>query len=155
MVTYEFQYISAIKGDKWICIIEDDEEVLKVTVNGNYSGTLIKDKSKEFGFTTEDELLKPELEGLTMAMKEEDAITNFPIALKILFGNAIIDWDFDSNDNLILILADNVHLQTFATHLVYQLKNVVLFSKPLMIYLKQNAGGYLETPVNKFSLPKL
>lgn len=58
MSTYEFECVQSATGNKMQVKIDQIDEVLRVTIDGNYLGMLIMDLSK-LGYSTDDDALKP------------------------------------------------------------------------------------------------
>lgn len=147
MFTYEFDYIPIKVGQKMTAKFEQDDEIINVTVGDTYLGTMVEDTDSEFGFVTEDEPLLVELEGISMAYKEAVAIENLPAALHQLFGENLIGWGWTDDKDLKVIAHPDIDLVEFAGVIKDQIYDVVLFDKPLIVYLSK-AGSSDEQEIH-------
>lgn len=144
MHTSTFTYIPNKVGEPMSIRIDQDDEIYNVTIGDTYLGTMVKDDEAEFGWQTDDQLLKDELPDLSLALKEQAAIYNLPFALKDLYTENLIGWDWNEDDTLKLIAHPNVDLQEFAIAIREQIYDVVLFDKDLIIYLGQEGSNEVE-----------
>ncbi|WP_167293467.1 hypothetical protein [Pedobacter sp. SG908] len=124
--------------------IDQDDEIYNVTIGDTYLGTMVKDDNAEYGWQTEDQMLKDELPDLSLALKEQEAIYNLPFALKDLYTENIVDWDWSEDDSLNIIVHPDVDLQEFANTIRDQVYDVVLFDKDLIIHLHQEGNNEVE-----------
>jgi len=81
MFTYEFEYTSPRTGRLFSARLDQDQEVISVTIGNIYLGGMIEDAQSPFGFVTDDRLLQDELAYFTMTYKEALAIENLPMVL--------------------------------------------------------------------------
>lgn len=144
MFTYEFNYIPTKVGEKMTARIDQDDEIWNVTVGDTYLGTMVEDSDSEFGFTTEDEALQAELADFTLAYKEAIAVDNFPVALHDMYGENLIAWTWTDDKDLKIIAHPDTDLVDFAGVLRDQINEVVLFEKPLIVYLSKEGSGDVE-----------
>ena len=144
MFTYEFDYIPIKVGEKMIARVEQDDEVINVTIGDTYLGTMIEDSGSEYGFVTDDEPLQAELPDFSMAFKEALAVENLPAALHQIYGQNLIAWTWTDEKNLKLIAHPDVDLVDFAETIRDQIYDVVLFAKPLIVYLSKEGSGQVE-----------
>lgn len=144
MYIHGLRYISAVTNATIACEIKHTEEYLIISFNGKFIGTLTPQPSAEFGYVTENEFLKPELKSLSIAIKEDSAITMLPVQLKKIFGKDIVDWDFDEGDNIHINLSDEVNLERFESEIRKKISTLVSFSKPLIVFLKQSRITYVK-----------
>lgn len=144
MHTSKFTYTPTIVGEPMIVRIDQDDEFHHVTIGDTFLGTMVQDDEAEYGWKTDDELLKEELPDLAMALKEEKAIYNLPFALKDLFGQNIVNWDWNDDESLNLIAHQDVHLCEFASTIRDQVNEVVLFEKDLIIHLVKEGSSEVE-----------
>lgn len=148
MTTYDFTYKSIPDGELKTVTIDQDDEVLNITLDGVYLGSIVPDKSSEFGYNTENEALKPELESIAMALLEDEAMNNLPVALKEMYGENLIGWAWDGKD-LKLIAHPDADLVEFSGVIRDQIDEIVLFEQPLLIYLsKEGSGEVMVIQVN-------
>jgi len=149
MFTYEFDYTPIKVGEKMTAKFEQNDEIINVTVGDTYLGTMVEDSNSEYGFITEDELLQAELEGISMAYKEAVAIENLPAALHQLYGDNLIGWSWTDNKDLKVIAHPDTDLIEFAGVIKDQIYDVVLFDRPLIVYLsKEGSGDVQEIHIN-------
>lgn len=144
MFTYEFEYTSPLTGNLSPAKLEQDDEVINVTIGNNYLGKMVEDSSSPFGFVTDDQLLREELEYLSMAYKEALAIDNLPAALHQLFGQSLTGWTWTNDKDLKLIAHPDIDLPEFSHVIRDQINEVVLFDKPLTIFLSKEGSGDIE-----------
>lgn len=144
MHTSKFTYTPAKVGEPMIARIDRDDEFHHVTIGDTFIGTMVQNDNAEFGWQTDDELLKEELPDLSMALKEQAAIYNLPFALKDLFGENIVDWDWNDDESLNLIAHADIDLSEFSSTIRDQIYDVVLFDKDLIIYLGQEGSNEVE-----------
>lgn len=67
MTTYEFDCENSATGKMMHVMIQQDDEFLNTTIDGNYLGILVMDFS-ELGYSTDDEALKPLLADLVKCL---------------------------------------------------------------------------------------
>lgn len=144
MHTQTFTYIPIKVGEPMTVRIDQDDEFHHVTIGDTYLGTMIQDDNSEFGWETDDQLLKGELPDLSLALREEKAIYNLPFALKDLFPNDIIDWEWKDDQSLSLISHPETDIEEFASVIRDQINEVVLFEKAVIVYLKQEGNQSIE-----------
>lgn len=144
MHTSTFTYIPAKVGAPMLVTIDQDDEVLNVTIGETYLGSMVEDEKSPFGWHTDDPLLLEELPDLSMALKEEKAMYNMPYALKDLFGDSINEWDWEDDQNLKLIAHPDLDLAEFADAIRDQINEVVLFDKTMVINLSQEGNPEVE-----------
>lgn len=144
MHTSTFTYIPTKVGVPMIVTIDQDDEVLNVTIGDKYFGSMVEDENSPYGWETSDPLLLEELPDLSMALKEETAMGNLPYALKDLFGENIITWDWDDDQNLKLIAHPDLDLAEFADAIRDQINEIVLFDKTMVINLSQEGNLEVE-----------
>ena len=144
MHTSTFTYTPIKVGEPMLVRIDQDDEVYNVTIGDTYLGTMIKDDEAEFGWQTDDQLLRDELPDISMALKEQAAIYNLPFALKELYTENLIGWDWNENDSLKLIAHPETDLKEFADTIRDQIYDVVLFDKDLIIYLGKEGSAEIE-----------
>ncbi|MNI04036.1 hypothetical protein D3C87_755640 [compost metagenome] len=144
MHTSTFTYIPAKVGKQMLVTIDQDDEVLNVTIGDTYLGSMVEDKTSPFGWQTTDPLLLDELPDLSMALKEEKAMANLPHALKDKFGQNVISWDWTDDQNLTLIAHPGLDLAEFADAIRDQINEIVLFDKTMVINLTQEGNSEVE-----------
>jgi len=144
MHTSTFTYTPIKVGEPMLVRIDQDDEVYNVTIGDAYLGTMVKDDDAEFGWQTDDDLLRDELPDLSMALKEQAAIYNLPFALKEMYPNDLLGWDWNEDDSLKLIAHPDVNLSEFASVIRDQVYDVVLFDKDLIIYLGKEGSEQIE-----------
>ncbi|GGG97221.1 hypothetical protein GCM10007422_08930 [Pedobacter zeae] len=118
--------------------IDQDDEVLNVTIGDTYLGSMVENEQSPYGWETTDPLLLEELPDLSMALKEEKAMENLPYALKDLFGESIAYWEWEDDQNLRVIAHPDLDLSEFANAIRDQINEIVLFDKTMVINLSQN-----------------
>jgi hypothetical protein len=139
MHTQTFTYIPIKVGEPMTVRIDQDDEFHHVTIGDTYLGTMIEDDS-DLGWKTEDQPLLDELPDLAMALREEKAIYNLPFALKELFPNDVIDWEWKEDDSLNLLAHPETDLEEFASVIRGQINEIVLFDKAVIIHLIQDGN---------------
>lgn len=146
MHTRTFKYIPTKVGEEMIVTIDQDDEVLNVTIGDTYLGSMVEDANSPYGWETDDQLLIDELPELSMALKEESAMANLPHALKDMYGESIVDWEWgEYGDELELIASNDIDdLTEFADTIRDQINEVVLFDKHLTIYLIKQGNSEIE-----------
>lgn len=144
MHTSKFTYIPTRVGEPMIARIDRDDEFHHVTIGDTFIGTMIENDEAEFGWQTDDQLLKDELPDLSMALKEQAAIYNLPFALKDLFGENLIGWDWNDDESLKLVAHAHIDLSEFASTIRDQVNEVVLFEKDLIIHLVKEGSSEVE-----------
>ncbi|RQO79115.1 hypothetical protein DBR40_05190 [Pedobacter sp. KBW01] len=127
-----------------VVTIDQDDEVLNVTIGDKYLGSMVEDSTSPYGWQTTDPLLLEELPDLSMALKEEDAMGNLPYALKKLFSDSLIGWAWIDDQNLKLIAHPDLDLQEFADTIRDQINEIVLFDKTMVINLSQAGNSEVE-----------
>lgn len=113
-------------------------------IGDTFLGSMIEDDHAEFGFTTGDELLRAELEDFSRAYREALQIENLPVALHEQYGECLIGWSWTADKHLKIIAHYDVDLIDFAGVLRDQINEVVLFEKPLIVYLSKEGSGEVE-----------
>lgn len=146
MHTSKFTYIPVKVGEPMIVQIDQDDEVYNVTIGGAYLGNMVRDEDAPYGWEITDDwpLLIEEIPELSMAIKEQEAIFNLPYALKDLYAENLVGWDWNEDDSLKLIAHPDVEIQEFANTIRDQIYDVVLFDKDLIIYLGKEGSGEVE-----------
>jgi len=144
MHTRTFSYIPGKVGQPMIVTIDQDDEVLNVTIGDTYLGSMVEDEKSLFGYQTTDQLLLDELPDLSMALREEKAMANLPYALKDLFGENLIGWSWEDDQNLKLISHPDLDLSEFANAIRDQINEVVMFDKTMVVYLTQEGSSEVE-----------
>lgn len=149
MTTNEFEYIPINTGVKTLVKLEQDDEIIKVTMGDEYLGTMIEDPNAEFGYTTDNDALKSELEHLSMAIKENEALHNLPDALHEIYGKRLVGWSWIENQDLKLIADPETNLEEFSDELSKQINELVLFYQSVTIFLsKEGSGEVKEIHIN-------
>jgi len=149
MFTYEFQYTSPRTGRSLLARLDQDDETINVTIGNIYLGTMVEDSSSPFGFATDDPLLQDELAYFTLAYKEALAIENLPVALHNMYGANLIGWTWTDDQNLKIVAHPDMDLKDFAEVIRDQINEVIMFEKPMTIYLsKEGSGEVKEIAVN-------
>lgn len=69
MFNYNFK-IYPLNGLDAVCEIAVDDEFYFVNINGKSLGTMLRDDESEFGYTTQDEELKPLLGVVVKGLRE-------------------------------------------------------------------------------------
>ncbi|MBB4107761.1 hypothetical protein [Pedobacter zeae] len=138
MHTRTFTYIPTKVGSPMLVTIDQDDEVLNVTIGDTYLGSMVENEQSPYGWETTDPLLLEELPDLSMALKEEKAMENLPYALKDLFGESIAYWEWEDDQNLRVIAHPDLDLSEFANAIRDQINEIVLFDKTMVINLSQN-----------------
>jgi len=144
MHTSTFTYTPNKVGVPMSIRIDQDDEFHHVTIGDTHLGTMVKDDEAEFGWQTDDQLLKDELPDLSLALKEQAAIYNLPFTLKDLYTENLIGWDWNEDDSLKLIAHPSIDLEEFANTIRDQIYDVVLFDKDLIIYLGKEGSADVE-----------
>lgn len=146
MHTSTFTYIPIKVGEPMLVTIDRDDEFNHVTIGDTYLGVMVQNDDAPYGWQTEDALLLEELPDLSMALKEQKAIYNLPYALKEQYGENLVGWDWDDNeeDVLKLIAHQDTDLVDFAGVLRDQVNEVVLFEKAVIIYLSKEGSDEVE-----------
>lgn len=144
MNTYDFTYKKNRTGEVTTVTIDQDDEVLNVTLDGVYLGNMVPDAQAEFGYSTENEELKPEIKSIAFALNEIDAMNNLPAALHQMYGDNLIGWTWTDNKDLKVIAHPDVDLIEFTGVIRDQIHDVVLFEKPLLVYLSKEGSGQVE-----------
>lgn len=144
MHTSTFTYIPAKVGEPMLVTIDQDDEVLNVTIGDTYLGSMVEDEDSPFGWETTDPLLLEELPDLSMALKEEKSMSDLPHALKDKYGENVISWEWIDDQNLNLITHPGVDLQEFADTIRDQINEIVLFDKTMVINLSQEGNSEIE-----------
>jgi hypothetical protein len=144
MFYFDFEYHSPILNETMTAKTAQDDEFIFVTVGDTSLGAMVEDSNSPYGYTTEDPLLQRELEHFTMAYKEALAIDNLPSALHQLFGQNLTGWAWTGDKDLKLIAHPDMDLVEFAGVIRDQINEVVLFDKPLTIYLSKEGSGDVE-----------
>lgn len=144
MFIYEFEYLSPKIGEPMTARVEQDDEIINVTVGDTYVGTMTEDHSSPFGFKTDDDLLQHELEHFTMAYREALAIENLPAALHELYGSNLIGWTWTEDKDLKIVAHPDIDLQEFADVIRDQINEVILFDRPLTIFLSKEGSGEVQ-----------
>ncbi|MBO9671979.1 MAG: hypothetical protein J7577_00935 [Sphingobacteriaceae bacterium] len=144
MHTRTFTYIPTKIGSPMLVTIDQDDEVLNVTIGDTYLGSMVEDEKSEYGWQTDDPLLLDELPDLSMALKEEEAMANLPYAIKDLFGESIINWEWEDDQNLKLIAHQDLDISEFADAIRDQVNELVLFDKTMVISLTQEDISKVE-----------
>jgi hypothetical protein len=144
MHTSTFQYIPVKVGEPMLIRIDQDDEFHHVTIGDTFLGTMEQDDDAPYGWRTDDKLLLEELPELSMALKEEKAVYNLPFALKDLFGQNIVDWDWNDDGSLKLKAQADLDLSEFADTIRNQVNEVVLFDKDVIIHLFKEGCSKVE-----------
>lgn len=124
--------------------VDQDDEVINVTIGDTYLGTMTEDSSSPYGFTTDDPLLQDELEHFSMAYKEALAIENLPASLHEMYGESLIGWTWTDDKDLKLIAHPDMDLVDFAGVIRDQIYELVMFDKSLTIYLSKEGSSDVE-----------
>lgn len=144
MHIFEFEYYSPELGGPMTAKTAQDDEFIFVTVGDTSLGAMVEDSSSPYGFKTDDPLLQKELEHFAMAYKEALAIDNLPAAIHQLFGQTLTGGTWTEDRDLKLIAHPDMDLIEFADVIRDQINDVILFDKPLTIYLSKEGSGDVE-----------
>lgn len=144
MQNFEFEYHSPELGGPVTAKVAHDDEFIFVTVGDTSLGAMVEDSNSSYGFTTDDPLLQKELEHFTIAYKEALAIDNLPTALHQLFGQSLTGWTWTEDKDLKLIAHPDMDLVEFAHIIRDHINDLILFDKPLTIYLSKEGSGDVE-----------
>jgi len=144
MFTYEFEYTSPRTGRLFSARLDQDQEVINVTIGNIYLGGMIEDAQSPFGFVTNDRLLQDELAYFTMAYKEALAIENLPMVLQRIYGPGLISWAWTSDKDLKLIAHPEMDLKGFAEILRDQIGEAIMFDKSLTIFIAKEGSAHIE-----------
>lgn len=139
-----FTYIPSLIGQPMLVRIEQEDEKYSVKIGDAFLGTMVQDDEAEFGWKTDDALLLEELPELSMAIREQEAISNLPHAIKEMFPNDLTGWDWAEDESLKLIARPETDLEEFACVIRDQINEVVLFEKDLTVYLGQEGNSEVK-----------
>jgi len=142
MFTTEFNMYHIDTKTPVMVKIEQDDEVMFVSVDGNYLGSMQENPDAEFGYETDDEELKTYLESVSMHYRDNEAKHLLADLLMLKYGENLASFQFTNEDVLELIAHEDSDIEEFGNVIRGQIYDDVTFESKLSVVISKDGDDY-------------
>ncbi|MDY0905615.1 hypothetical protein [Pedobacter sp. CFBP9032] len=121
--------------------LEQIDEVYMVYLDGEQIGSMEIDLGAEFGFSSDDEKVKPLIEDIASQLQQSTLREGFPIVLKEIWGENIISIGYNNYETLMVVVHPDIDMQEFGSVIQDSIYDIVSFDERLNLILSKTEGG--------------
>jgi|GEM_PF-1802752 len=139
MNSYHFHIYPLGTKDAQDCIVHFDRGIYYVYLEGREVGMMVRDKSGEFGFATQDEMLRPLIEEISGHLHEIHLREKFASEIRSLWED-IVETTFINEETLMVYVSADIDFDEFADCVRDTVYDYVEFDEHLNLILSQMDG---------------
>lgn len=136
MNSYHFHIYPVDTKNPQDCIVHFDRGIYHVLVEGKQIGMMVKDKSEEFGYATQDQQLKPLIEEIAGHLHELHLREKFATDIRSQW-NVIVEATFVNEETLMVYISPDADFDEFAECVKDTIYDYVEFDEHLNLLLSQ------------------